>query len=586
MIRNIMMILLITILIFIPLNDSVFALESESENVTVNVINDKVNIAGKLNDKNEDITIIVYRSSDNLKAYIDQGKTNESGEFAFSFALLNGTYTAVISSKNSQYTTEKITVYKAPDYEEPEEINVTVNENKVSITGKINEKSEDVTLIVYKYSDNSKAYIDQGKTNESGEFAFSFALLNGTYTAVISSKNSQYTTEKITVYKAPSEEEPVDINITVNENKVSISGKINEKSEKIALIVYRDSDNSKAYIDQGVTNENGEFAFLFILPNGTYTAMLSSGDNQYITEKITVLFTKPIVSAEITPSNATFDKNSVKQNNVTTNITWNDAEQVIDVKKANGVSIGKENYSIVNNELTIKKEYLANQENGSLVLLIFFNKGQEATMTINIINTTNGGGDSGDSGSKKPIEKPAPEPIILPSDISGHWAEQYIIELISRGIVSNYPDNTFRPDINMTRAEFATIIVKALDLKLTQENIFTDVENHWAKSFIATATEYGIISGYGNNIFGPDDMITREQMSVMILKALKFKLVDSEIKYLDKDQISDWAYDFVATVLNYEIMKGYPDGTFRPKSYATRAEVAVVIIRMLESDGH
>jgi len=337
MIKNKMMILLITILIFIPLNYSVLALESE--NVNVNVINDKVNIAGKLNDKNEEITIIVYRSSDNTKAYIDQGKTNESGEFAFSFALQNGTYIAVISSKNGKYITEKITVYKAPSEEEPVDINVTVNENKVSITGKINEKSEDVTLIVYKHSDNSKAYIDQGKTNESGEFAFSFTL-----------------------------------------------------------------------------------------PNGTYTAMLSSGDNQYITEKIIVLLIKPIVSAEITPNSATFDKNSIKQNNVTTNITWNDAEQVIDVKKANGVSIGKDNYNIVKNELTIKKEYLANQENGSLVLLIFFNKGQEATMTINIINTTNGGGDGGDSGSKKPIEKPAPEPIILPSDISGHWAEQYIKE--------------------------------------------------------------------------------------------------------------------------------------------------------------
>ena len=243
----------------------------------------------------------------------------------------------------------------------PEEVNVDINENKVTITGRINAKNEDITLIVYRDSDNLKAYIDQGKTDDKGEFSFEFTLQNGIYLAVLNADGKQYTTEKITVYKTIEDEEPEDINVNIDKNKVTITGKINAKNEDITLIVYRDSDNSKAYLDQAKTDGSGNFNFEFTLQNGTYFAVFSTERRQYITDAFMVQYTKP-----------------------------------------------------------------------------------------------------GGAGGKTPTPKPTPdtEPILLPTDIEQHWAKQYIEELIKQGIISCYPDNTFRPDNSITRAEFVTIVVK------------------------------------------------------------------------------------------------------------------------------
>jgi hypothetical protein len=360
----------------------------------------------------------------------------------------------------------------------PEEVNVDINENKVTITGRINAKNEDITLIVYRDSDNLKAYIDQGKTDDKGEFSFEFTLQNGTYLALLNADGKQYTTEKITVYKTIEDEEPEDINVNIDKNKVTITGKINAKNEDITLIVYRDSDNSKAYLDQAKTDGSGNFNFEFTLQNGTYFAVFSTEGRQYITDAFMVQYTKP------------------------------------------------------------------------------------------------GGG-----GDKTPTPKPIPdtEPIVLPTDIDEHWAKQYIEELIKKGIISCYPDNTFRPDNSITRAEFVTIVVKAFDFKANELNVFDDTIDHWAMDYISAAIENRIILGYGNNMFGPDDLITREQMTIIICKAMGLSVEFGEISFIDSNQVSEWALDYVASAVRKNIINGYPDNTFRPKIHLSRAEAATVI---------
>lgn len=125
--------------------------------------------------------------------------------------------------------------------------------------------------------------------------------------------------------------------------------------------------------------------------------------------------------------------------------------------------------------------------------------------------------------------------------------------------------------------------MKALNLKAAAENKFADTTNHWAKDYIAAAADNGIVLGYDNNLFGPDDLITREQMAVMVMKAMKLDTKTSETSFLDKDQISVWARNYVASAVKEKIIIGYSDDTFKPNKKATRAEAVTVIVNGLKS---
>lgn len=122
------------------------------------------------------------------------------------------------------------------------------------------------------------------------------------------------------------------------------------------------------------------------LAPGTYTATVTVSVDSMTNVTFTVTQEVEAVSASISPDTGSFDKNPAYQADVSTTITWNDAAAVIDVKKA-GVTIGAAAYSLSGNTLTIAKSYLAAQVEGSLALTVHFDKGNTATLTINISNT-------------------------------------------------------------------------------------------------------------------------------------------------------------------------------------------------------
>ncbi len=162
-------------------------------------------------------------------------------------------------------------------------------------------------------------------------------------------------------------------------------------------------------------------------------------------------------------------------------------------------------------------------------------------------------------------------------DVEGHWAQGTIQELVGEGIIDGYPDGTFRPNNKITRAEFATLIVKAFHLKAGPGKVFVDTAEHWAKDDISTANYHGLVSGYSDTLFGPNDFITREQMAVMIVNATKTDITESSKIFTDSTQIATWAKESVDKATAAGLIAGYPDGTFKPKANATRAEAAVVL---------
>lgn len=167
------------------------------------------------------------------------------------------------------------------------------------------------------------------------------------------------------------------------------------------------------------------------------------------------------------------------------------------------------------------------------------------------------------------------------TDIQGHWAEENIKTLVSSGAITGYSDGSFKPNNNITRAEFATVLVKAFGLETSTGRVFNDTQKHWAKDYIATAAAHGIVSGYNDSTFGPNDLITREQMAIMIVKAAKLNIRTGTTDFVDKDKISSWALGAVNTASENSIISGYKDDTFKPQANTTRAEAVTVIVKSL-----
>lgn len=167
-------------------------------------------------------------------------------------------------------------------------------------------------------------------------------------------------------------------------------------------------------------------------------------------------------------------------------------------------------------------------------------------------------------------------------DITGHWAVDNIKKLVSLGAISGYPDGTFKPDSQITRGEFAKVLVKAFKLEQKSGKVFADTTGHWAKDYIATAAASGIVNGYSETTFGPDDLITREQAAAMIVRAAKLQAATTAKEFTDSNQISTWAESAVVTATANSIISGYPDNSFKPQNNATRAEAITMIVKALK----
>lgn len=179
-----------------------------------------------------------------------------------------------------------------------------------------------------------------------------------------------------------------------------------------------------------------------------------------------------------------------------------------------------------------------------------------------------------------------PKEIILGygpfGDIFGHWAEDRIISLIEKGAIAGYPDGSVKPDIDMTRAEVITALVKAIGLEPVKEpNLkFADVKSipEWAQGYIQVAVDNGIIQGYPDNTYKANNKVTRSEFLVMAMKAYKYEESNNtSLKFKDAKDIPSWALGYLAKAVETTIIEGYTDNTVKPNNRITRAEVMTII---------
>lgn len=147
-----------------------------------------------------------------------------------------------------------------------------------------------------------------------------------------------------------------------------------------------------------------------------------------------------------------------------------------------------------------------------------------------------------------------------------------------------YEDGTFRPDNNMTRAEVATMFARLMKEKMVEGQdypaTFNDVdENAWYADYIGYMQRYGVINGYEDGTFRPDNTITRAEFVTIASRMVEIAdEIDAAFGDVDAEH---WAYDYIAFSSENGWVGGYEDGTFRPDNKITRAEVVTIVNRML-----
>lgn len=202
--------------------------------------------------------------------------------------------------------------------------------------------------------------------------------------------------------------------------------------------------------------------------------------------------------------------------------------------------------------------------------------------------STGGGGGGGGGGKPSAPQSGASTAGEGFVDLRNHWAKADVEYMAEKGYVTGTSKDFFAPDNKITRGEFATLIARILGLEAVTTDDFTDVaQNSWYNGYIGAVLKAGVLSGYGNGLFKPDENVTREEMAKGIMNAYtylgKSMEIAEEAQFTDAAQISPWAAGYVKSCYKLGIMMGDVSGNFRPRDNATRAEAAVVLKRVITS---
>jgi hypothetical protein len=179
--------------------------------------------------------------------------------------------------------------------------------------------------------------------------------------------------------------------------------------------------------------------------------------------------------------------------------------------------------------------------------------------------------------------------IIAITDINTHWAKNVINSWIAKGFTNGYPDNTFKPDNSITRAEFIALINRSFKFTEKSDIAFTDAAvKDWFYEDAAKAVRAGYTAGCTETMICPNKQITRREAAVMISRLLHLgdSVVGDSSMFVDSSEFADWGMDEIGVVAATKIMSGYLDAatesySFKPNNKITRAEAIASLDRTL-----
>ncbi|MCC5910357.1 MAG: S-layer homology domain-containing protein, partial [Clostridiaceae bacterium] len=174
------------------------------------------------------------------------------------------------------------------------------------------------------------------------------------------------------------------------------------------------------------------------------------------------------------------------------------------------------------------------------------------------------------------------------TDIDGHWAKERIITWSEDGVVNGYPDESFRPNNSITRAEFMSLIDKAFELTEEAEIAYPDVdENAWYYDLVKRAQAQGYISGYDDGTMKPENPITRQEAAAIVTRIMELeKNAEKIVQFLDHEGFQDWGKGYIGAAAKARYMNGDDQGNFRALDNITRAEAVTVLDNIFYGENH
>jgi hypothetical protein len=173
------------------------------------------------------------------------------------------------------------------------------------------------------------------------------------------------------------------------------------------------------------------------------------------------------------------------------------------------------------------------------------------------------------------------------TDITGHWAEGAIRCLVESKIVTGFPDNTFRPEATVSRAQFMVMLARVLGLEADAEPVldFTDAAEipAYARGYVSAMVKAGLVRGDAQGTFRPEAEISRAELAVLMARVLAYKGVKveaGEAQFTDQADVPAWALDGLRVAVGAGLLNGFEDGSFQPGASATRGQSAVLIRRL------
>ena len=335
---------------------------------------------------------------------------------------------------------------------------------------------------------------------------------------------------------------------------------------------------------------------------GNAEQIVDPKDNTLTPAKPTAKPSEPSISVKASSTTVEFDKK------FTVTATVKNAK---DGAKVAFTTNDDEKYAVIfgtpteiNSKGETKATYVANNKPGTVTITATYTdtegneKSASVKVTVKKASTTNSGSSSSNNtssggpgiiagGNTGAVTTPNTDSNYKPDfqDLdSVEWARTAINGLAMRGMISGRDQYTFDPNANITRAEYCQILMGAINaLNAKGESTFADVPSTaWYYNAVSVASQLGIVSGYGDGNFGPNDLITRQDMALMTYKTAQImnkslEPVNAEITFEDSHEIADYAFEAVMTLQKAGIINGMTDTTFEPLSNATRAQSAKVI---------
>ena len=176
------------------------------------------------------------------------------------------------------------------------------------------------------------------------------------------------------------------------------------------------------------------------------------------------------------------------------------------------------------------------------------------------------------------------DPFVL-KDVLTHWAREYIEPLYEAGIVKGKTSTTFVPNADVTRAEMVKLVIEAFGLRMRDytELPYPDVyASDWHVDYMATAKIAGIIDANEDGNINPNEALTRAETLEILFRSSLINMIDPTSSSFVDVSASHWALQYIETAVSVGIVSGYTDGTFRPDDTVTRAESTKMLSKTMK----